>query len=491
MQIKVFNRIKSNKYLKSLKFRIAVILILMGTVPNLFLGKALLQGYEERTLNNHISDVQNQFRILSKQLAFYNYLAEPDGSEMMNGEILQAANFYDGRVIIVDQDFKVIMDTYGLEEGKTMISEQVIKCMKGESTRHQVADRFFELVIPIQASEDSEEESMDMPEMSPVLGAIVVNASTDSISASMEVLSGQASVIQVVIGIIVVAFSIVFSSILVRPFKRMTKSIDAMNDGHLDEIIEINDYTETRLISQSFNKVVQQMRVLDETRQEFVSNVSHELKTPLTSMKVLADSLLMQEQAPVEMYQEFMGDIAEEIDRENKIINDLLSLVKLDKKTAALNIEPTNINDLLELILRRLRPIAAKRNIEVVLESIRPVTAEIDEVKLTLAFTNLVENAIKYNHENGWVRVTLDADHQFFYVKVADSGIGIPKEEQQHIYERFYRVDKSHSSEIDGTGLGLAITKSAILAHKGSIKIKSEPEEGTTFSIRIPLTYIA
>ena len=159
------------------------------------------------------------------------------------------------------------------------------------------------------------------------------------------------------------------------------------------------------------------MRVLDESRQEFVSNVSHELKTPLTSMKVLADSLLAQEEAPLELYQEFMSDIAEEIERENKIITDLLSLVKMDKKAANLNIEPVDINDLLELILKRLRPIASRKNIEMVLESFRPVTAEVDAGRLSLAFTNLMENAVKYNRENGWVHVSLDADHKFFYVK--------------------------------------------------------------------------
>ena len=110
-------------------------------------------------------------------------------------------------------------------------------------------------------------------------------------------------------------------------------------------------------------------------------------------------------------------------------------------------------------------------------------------VKLTLAITNLVENAIKYNRENGWVHVSLDADHKFFYVKVMDSGIGIPEESRQQIFERFYRVDKSHSNEIDGTGLGLAITKSAILLHRGAIKVSSVLGEGTTFSVRIPLNY--
>jgi signal transduction histidine kinase len=118
------------------------------------------------------------------------------------------------------------------------------------------------------------------------------------------------------------------------------------------------------------------------------------------------------------------------------------------------------------------------------------VTAEIDEVKVSLAISNLVENAIKYNSESGWVRVTVDADHKFFYVTVADSGIGIPEDEQNKIFERFYRVDKARSRETGGSGLGLAITRNVVLMHKGAIRLNSKPGEGSTFTLRIPLKYI-
>ena len=219
--------------------------------------------------------------------------------------------------------------------------------------------------------------------------------------------------------------------------------------------------------------------------------MSHELKTPLAAMKVLADSLLVQPEAPVEMYKEFMGDITAEIDRENQIITDLLALVKMDKKVAALNVSTVNMNELTELVLKRLRPIARKKDVELVFESIRPVTAEVDEVKMTLIITNLVENAVKYNKEHGAVTVVLDADHQMFSLEVSDTGVGIPEDSLEHIYERFYRVDKSHSKEVGGTGLGLAITRSAVLMHRGSITVQSLEGEGSTFIVKIPLSYIA
>ncbi|MBO5485699.1 MAG: two-component sensor histidine kinase, partial [Eubacterium sp.] len=231
------------------------------------------------------------------------------------------------------------------------------------------------------------------------------------------------------------------------------------------------------------------MKILDDSRQEFVANVSHELKTPITSVKVLADSLLAQKDVPAEVYQEFMEDIAHEIEREDKIINDLLALVKLDKAAAELNINVVNINELAEIILKRLRPIARKNDVELLLVSTREVIAEVDEVKMSLILTNLIENAIKYNKEHGKVTVTLDADHQFFTVEVSDTGIGIPRESIERIYERFYRVDKSHSREIGGTGLGLAITRSAVLLHRGSIKVDSKPGEGSRFLVKIPLIH--
>jgi signal transduction histidine kinase len=296
----------------------------------------------------------------------------------------------------------------------------------------------------------------------------------------------------VVIVSVFIFFGILLAFYLVRPLGKLSDGIDNIKNGYDKDGLTVNDCSETEKICTKFNALLANMKVMDESRQEFVSNVSHELKTPLTSMKVLADSINSMPDAPIEMYQEFMGDITNEIDRETKIINDLLSLVKMDKSAADMNITTVNINELLEQILKRLQPIADRQKVELVLECFRPITADVDEVKLTLAITNLVENAIKYNKDDGegWVHVSLNADHQYFYLKVEDSGMGIPEESLDMIYERFYRVDKSHSREIGGTGLGLAITRSSILMHRGAIKAYSVVGEGTTFDVRIPLKYI-
>jgi signal transduction histidine kinase len=162
----------------------------------------------------------------------------------------------------------------------------------------------------------------------------------------------------------------------------------------------------------------------------------------------------------------------------------------MDRSNPDMNMRSVSINAMIEEILKRLRPLAKAKNIELAYESIREVKADIDEVKLSLAIMNLVENAIKYNREEGWAHVTLDADHRYFYVRVIDNGIGIPKEFQDHVFERFYRVDKARSRESGGTGLGLAITKNIVVLHRGAVRLQSEEGKGTTFTVRIPLNYI-
>lgn len=497
MDIKIKNIFNQFKILRSLKARIFIIVFLIGIIPSIVMRYGILDNYEDRAINLRTSDVQNQLNIIANHLIAYNYLADTS-SEVISAELEQLSNLYDGRVIVINSNLKVIEDTYGISEGKTVISEEVIKCMKNATGGSKWNEEYgyIEITTPIietvalPADNGQAADKKDIKGTDIVRGVMLTSVSTDSVAATMDILSRTALILEIIMLFIIFGIAMVLSNILTRPFERVTKAISEVKEGFTDEPISVPDYLETEHIVDAFNQLLTRMKVLDTSRQEFVSNVSHELKTPITSVKVLADSLLAQEDVPAELYREFMVDIAAEIDREDKIINDLLSLVKMDKTVASMNISVVDINALTEIILKRLRPIARKRDIEVVFESNRAVTAEVDEVKLTLVITNLVENAIKYNKEQGWVKVVLDADHQFFTLDIMDSGIGIPEDSLEHIYERFYRVDKSHSREIGGTGLGLAITRNAVLMHRGSIKVASVEGEGTTFTVKIPLNYV-
>ena len=478
-------------FLKSLKTRIFLILLIGGLVPCICMRYAILQNYEQRAVNVRTSDITTQLRILANHLITYHYL-EDTSSEVINAELDQLSSLYDGRVMIINNDLRIVKDTYGISENKTIISEEVVRCIKGESAnRHDRENGYIEMTVPITESVSLGDNSKKKEKKEIVRGVMLVSASTDSITATMDLLSRKALIVEIIVILAIFVVAVVAAKALIRPFEKITEALNKAQEGYTNDPISVTDCLETQHIGDAFNRVLGRMKVLDDSRQEFVSNVSHELKTPITSMKVLADSLISQEDVPVELYQEFMKDIADEIEREDKIITDLLALVKMDRTAADLNITQVDINLLVELIMRRLRPIAQKRDVELVYESLRPVTAAVDEVKMTLILSNLVENAIKYNKEHGWVKVTLDADHRFFTVVVADSGLGIPAECIDQIYERFYRVDKSRSREIGGTGLGLAITRSAILMHRGSIRVESVEGQGTAFTVKIPLTYIA
>lgn len=491
MAYRVKLNLKKLKIWRSLKVRLFLIMFLMGVIPSIFMRVGILENYESRAVDVRTSDVQTQLRIIANHLITYNYLQDTS-SEMIGAELEQLSNLYNGRVVIVNGNLKVVKDTYGISEGKVIISEEVIRCMKGTNTvNYDEVNGFIEITVPIVETVSAQNATEDMPEGTEIVrGVMLTSVSTDSIVMTMEILNRKAQIVEIIIVFCIFAIALVLAQILIRPFDRISKAIGEVKEGYTNESISVPDYLETEHIVNAFNSLLVRMKTIDDSRQDFVANVSHELKTPITSVKVLADSLLAQKDVPAELYHEFMVDIAEEVERENKIINNLLALVKMDKPAAELNISVVNINTLAETILKRIRPIARKKNVEVTLISKREILAEVDEVKMSLILTNLVENAIKYNKEQGKVDVTLDADHQFFTIEVADTGIGIPQESQEQIYERFYRVDKSHSREIGGTGLGLAITRSAVLRHRGSIRLESVEGKGSTFTVKIPLTRV-
>lgn len=480
-KVKFMDKVRT--YGMSMKVPLAIIMIAAALIPLFLQAVVMLGSFNQGQLDARTIEIQNQCVILSNKMTRSGYMtAEKKNNTALDSQMQAISDVYNGRIVIVNSNFRVITDTFNLSTGKFYISEEVIKCFKGENSSHYNKDmQYLAQTIPVY----------DPANEKNIYGVIVVTASTENILSLTDKVMGKSNLFLVFICLAMGVLAVVAVHILMRPFKKLQLSFDRVAQGDLDADITENTYRETTQLSQAVQKSLSKLKAVDQSRQEFVSNVSHELKTPITSIRVLADSLMGMEEVPVELYREFMTDISDEIDRENQIIEDLLTLVKMDKSAESqMNIEQVNINGELELILKRLRPIANRGNVELVLESIREVTADVDRVKISLAITNLVENAIKYNRDSGNVRVTLDADHKYFYVKVTDTGIGIPEDALEHIFERFFRVDKARSREVGGTGLGLAIAKNVIQMHHGIIDVESTPGEGTTFSMRIPLTYV-
>lgn len=476
ISLKINERLKR---LKSLRFQSFSVLALVGILPLIVFSLVLLGSYRNKEIENRVVELQARGSVISNMIISSAFLSNDVTSEV-DSELTQISDIYDGRILIADSGLVVLKDTYGLEEGKTLLYKDAVSVLRGGKNR--IINEQKDSVSIIFAVYGADRSSID--------GVLLMNFSLKSINRLYHKYQNITLTVTLLLSFIVLIISILYSGQIVRPMNKVASSIATITAGDFSETMDLRSYAEEEKITDNFNNMLSGLQNLEDARQEFVSNVSHELKTPITSVKVLAESLIGQEGMPEELYQEFLVDINEELERMNKIINDLLSLVKMDKSVATVTITEVSINEFVERILKQLQPIADKRNIEIIFESVRPVTAQIDEVKLGMAFRNLIENAIKYNYDNGWVRVSLNADHKFFYLKVSDSGVGIPEELQDNIFERFFRVDKARSRETGGNGLGLAITRNAILLHRGSIKVHSVEKQGTTFNVRIPLNYL-
>ena len=469
--LQIRNKIKQ---VKSLRVQSLCVLILTGILPLIVFTLIFMNTYRSRAVSQRITELQARGTILSNLVVSSAFFSNNSSSEL-DSELTQISDIYDGRILIVDSNLMVLRDTFDLEQGRTILVRDIVQCMQGKTNR--IINKFHDdvqIILPIFSSDKQS-----------VNGAVVMDFSLNSVNRMYKSIQTISLTMMLLLGVIVIVSSVLYSGQIVKPIKEVTGSITQITQGDFNETMDLHGYVEEEQLTESFNLMLSDLQNLEDARQEFVSNVSHELKTPLTSVKVLAESLVGQEQLPVELYQEFMVDINQELERMNQIINDLLSLVRMDKNAAEVSISEVNVNEFVESILKQLRPIADQRNIDIIFESVRPVKAQMDEVKMGMAVRNLIENAIKYNYDDGWVRVSLNADHKFFYLKVSDSGVGIPEELQENIFERFFRVDKARSRETGGNGLGLAIT-----LHRGSIRVHSEEQQGTTFNVRIPLIYL-
>lgn len=460
---------------KSMRFRIILTMVLIGLLPFPLMFFFSLRSYESRMTDVYLSDMLGREHVLADRLSegFY-WNKQNDELEQL---LVQHANENNGRTMVIDQTYAVISDSFGTAGGKTMIDGTVTSAFAGkESADYDSDKRYMHTAVPVYGSDN---ESVMAVVWSGVPTTFIDLVRGDVYDSVMMMLIGLFAVMVLLIYIL--------SALLVRPWYKLAEVMNETATGSSSEEVAVNTYNETIRVSDSFNLLKNRYEVIDNSRREFVANVSHELKTPIASMKVLADSILLQQDAPVELYQEFMKDIGTQLDRETTIIDDLLALVKLDKRSATLRLSDVNINNMIENLIKQLGPLAAWKDVSITLESHRSVTAHVDEVKLSLACMNVLENAIKYNKPSGSIKVTLDAQDEQCIISFADTGIGIPQEEIEKVFERFYRVDKSHSQQMGGSGLGLSIVRQAVEIQGGHVTIESAEDTGTVVTVRVPL----
>lgn len=245
-------------------------------------------------------------------------------------------------------------------------------------------------------------------------------------------------------------------------------------DDEMDELVRTLNEMIARL-EDSFKRMA-----------EFTADVAHELKTPICALKGEGEVLLSKARS-LEEYREGLVHFMERFDYLNRLINDLLLLSKADASQAELKMAPLRLDSIIEDLYILFKSLAEEKRIELYLDETKEITVMGDKVRLQQLFTNLIDNAIKFTPEKGSIRITLEKNEDTAIVKIRDTGIGIPKEEQANIFKRFYRVDKSRSRETGGVGLGLSIAQWIVQVHHGKIEVDSKLGEGSTFKIFLPI----
>lgn len=320
-----------------------------------------------------------------------------------------------------------------------------------------------------------------------ITGMVIISTLLSDIDERLQNINRTFIYYFTVISFLVLAISVMISGTITRPIKLLHNGIRRMAQGHLSERVRIRGRDEVAQLGKAFNAMAERLESLDQARNEFVSNASHELRTPLSAIKVLSQSLQHSGEELPPIYQEFLQDIGDEIDRLDNIIEDLLKLVQLDVPETKVIWEDVDLSDMVRHIINQLVPLAREKHIEISAAGSGTCPYYGDRDKLYQVFSNLIDNAIKYTPEGGTVRVDVRYADTLAEIRVEDSGIGIDQQEIPRIFDRFYRVDKARSRATGGTGLGLSIAHKIVQLHGGRIEVSSEIGKGSVFTVILPI----
>nr|PZN10032.1 MAG: two-component sensor histidine kinase [Caldicoprobacter oshimai] len=483
----------------SLRWQIVLTYLIIILVGFTFIGISVLDIIGKYMIDSK----KNAFRLYANwvaQAVSYDYASgDPDilasivydlqalGEEIFNKE-LEAT-----RILILNKNGVVDYDSYNIVHGPDSLLKQDLSQVFPEVKAVLAGERVEpkELYIRPEGSRDAKlvlyTYAPIQHEKHGIIGMVIISTSLSRIEQMLAQVKTRVSTYLLITSAVIIMASYMISGFITQPIKELTDVIRKMSQGHLDQRVKVRGSKELRQLGEAFNIMSEKLENLDRARNEFVSNASHELKTPLSAIKVLTESLIHMDVDDPSIYREFLEDINSEIDRLNAIINDLLTLVKIDTEAEELKQEPVDLVELVHSTLKGLQILAQKKNIRLETFYDDRLIVSGDAVKLRQVVSNIVDNAIKYTPEGGRVTVEVYKGVENAVVKVSDTGIGIPAKDLPHIFDRFFRVDKARSRATGGTGLGLSIAQKIVLQHGGDIRVVSEEGKGSTFYVELPL----
>jgi len=459
----------------TLRWRLSItyllIIIMVMALSGFFLNTSVTNYY----LNNAEINYMGQANVLANSIADYYFKGQtpPKSSIKKFGEQIEA------RVLLLDYNGQILTDSFDTNEfeGVTFNHNEVVSALGGEG---KAGVRYLEddgwvmyIVVPVIAYRE-------------VKGAVFLSTSVNSVVNDIRSLRWQYILVSALIGLVVTIISVAVARYLTDPIKALTFAARKMATGDLSTRVEVTGQEEIRHLAQAFNIMGIELENYNQRQKNFVANASHELRTPLSSIKALVESLIEDKKSDISLYKEFLKDINTEIDRLSRLIDNLLNLARLDKIKGESKKE-TDIVKLTNNIIERLKPFIDEKDIKLSIISDIKDKLKVDSGKLYHVIWNLVDNAIKYTPSGGSVNISLKEEKQTLIIQVKDTGVGIPKDDLQNIFEPFVRTDKARSRKSGGFGLGLSLVKEIVETQSGHIDVKSQLDQGSTFTVNIPL----
>lgn len=381
------------------------------------------------------------------------------------------------RIIVTDPNTRILYDSWEDDtlDGKYLLYPEIVKSLEGNNVFYWTYSDGVMLshaATPVSSYETQ-------------IGCVYMTEHDAEQGALIYSLQKNILMISITLGFVVIIFSLAFSSVQTRRLRKIMTSIRIVRDGDYTHKLNLSGHDELNLLSNEFNDLIARLQISESKRNRFVSDASHELKTPLASIKLLSDSIL-QNDMDSETIKEFVGDIGAEAERLNRMSEKLLALSRIDSMPSN-SAEITNVVPTIDRVVRMLTPTANKNRISIETIYSQDPTILILEDDLYQVVFNLVENGIKYNTADGKLKILLTVADNNAIIKISDTGMGIPQEALEHIFERFYRVDKARSRSTGGSGLGLSIVRNIVKRNNGEIQVESIVNSGTTVSVSFPI----
>ena len=454
----------------SAQLQYAITYVIVTLFVLLFLNVYCAQANEHLFRQSKFISLQERAQLTASEIAATGRINEANASSIA---IRTGARL--ARVVVTDHNGNIVYDSTQYSDREAPPPTEALDVLFGESPFTWYYERGVmraAIAVPIYM-EGQICGSVYMLEIDKNDGKLLLSLYRNILTTTL------------ILGAFLILFSIFYVRRYGRRLKKIMSSMRIIQDGDFSHKIEMGGHDELTFLAEEFNYLTERLQISENKRRQFVSDASHELKTPLASIKLLSDSIL-QYDMDMETVREFAGDIGDETDRLTRMTMKLLALTKDEGNTAIDEAEIIYMAPTVERVVKMLEGIAIMNRIKIDIDLSQDAPVLIQEDDLYQITFNLVENGIKYNIPGGTLHISLHQQEDSVTLRVTDTGVGIPPDALEHVFERFYRVDKARSRQTGGSGLGLAIVRTMVERNNGEIHLQSTVGKGTTFTVSFP-----